>query len=102
MDLYDYFFNLKKQTGIEMRDFAKMFNLSCSHMSCLIHAKRFPSFKLANEIEKITNGKVTMIELMKQRQNHTRIPLNATQSKKRKKREDSSWEGEQLELNLNT
>lgn len=98
MDLYDYFFKLKKETGIEMQEFAKQLEISTSHASCLVHKKRFASFLLAQKIEKKTNGKVSMVEIMKERQNPKLIPLQLSKSRNKKKNE--SVKPEQLQLNL--
>ena len=101
MDLYDYFYKTRKETGIEMRDFAKLFGVSSAYISTLIFFRRYPSFMMAQRIEKVTNGAVTTMELMQDRINQKKIPLNIGKSKnRRKKSESKKMEGEQMSLNL--
>lgn len=105
MDLYDYFYKLKKETGIELQEFARQCGVHKSYMSCMINAKKHPSMFTAQRIEKVTNGKVTALELMKLRQNPTKIPLNTAQSKKnpyvQKRKKGKTVKDEQLEFNTN-
>jgi DNA-binding transcriptional regulator YdaS (Cro superfamily) len=105
MDLYDYFFKLKKETGIEVKEFADQCGLCHSYMSSLIHARRHVSFPTAMRIEKVTNGKVTAVELMQLRANSVKSPINRTQSKKnpfvQKRRKGKKEKEEQLEFRTN-
>lgn len=100
MDLYDYFYKLKKETGIELQEFAKLCGMSKSYMSCLINFKKHCSFPTAMRIEGVTKGKVTAIDLMKSRQNPVKIPLNYKQSRKTKKKSEKGIEEEQLEFKM--
>jgi len=100
MDLYDYFYKIKKETGAEVRDFAKMLGINQSYMSCLLNARRYPGFALAEKIEKVTNGEVKAIDLMMARYQRKTIPINKAKSRKRKKKEEVELSGEQLSLNL--
>ena len=99
MDLYDYFYKLKKETDISMEGFAKMFDVTGSYMSLLVNARRHPSFTMAQKIEKITNGKVKAIELLKIRLQPINRPMNLKKSRK-KKIDDGKLAGEQLQLKL--
>lgn len=64
MDLYDYYFKLKKEGEVDVGKMAELFGCGRCHLSQLIHGRIPPSFTLANRIEKATNGKVTMLEMM--------------------------------------
>jgi len=72
MDIYDYFYAVRKETGIEHREMAARFDISGSHLSTLMTGRRAPSFALAQHIEKITEGKVTMMEMMQYAQERQR------------------------------
>lgn len=100
MDLYDYFYKLKKETGLEMREFAAILGISNSYLSTLVNKRSYPGFKMAKKIEKGTNGEVTMLDFMKERDNPKKIPINTSKRNNRKKRKDKVWEGEQLDLKL--
>jgi transcriptional regulator with XRE-family HTH domain len=99
MDLYDYFYKLKKETDITMEQFATMFDVSAAYISLLVNARRHPSFAMAQNIERKTNGKVKAIELLKKRLNPIVRPMNTKKGRK-KKVHDGKFHGEQLELDL--
>lgn len=99
MDLYDYFYKLKKETDVSMEAFAKLFDVSGSYMSLLVNSRKHPSFSMAQKIEKVTNGKVKAMELLKNRLKTIARPMN--QKKRRlKKITDGKLAGEQLQLKL--
>ena len=100
MDLYDYFYKMKKEKGLEVRDLAKMLGVNASYMSCLLNARRYPGFSLAEKIEKVTNGEVKALDLMMARYQRKTIPINISKSRCRKKKEAGEFSGEQLSLNL--
>ena len=99
MDLYDYFYKLKKETDISMEDFAKMFDVTGSYMSLLVNARKHPSFSMAQKIEQVTNGKVKAMELLKNRLKPIHRPMNHKKSRM-KKALDGKLAGEQLHLKL--
>jgi DNA-binding transcriptional regulator YdaS (Cro superfamily) len=105
MDLYDYFYKLRKETGIEVKEFAEICGVCASYMSSLIHARRHVSFPTALRIEKATNGKVTAVELMMLRVNPVKKPLNINQSKKnphvQRRKKVKGVKEEQLEFRTN-
>ena len=61
MDLREYLFRKK----ISVTDFGKIVNYSRAHISKIIHGKQQPSKKLAEAIEKATNGEVKAKDLLK-------------------------------------
>lgn len=50
--------------GIKVKDLAKKFGISVNYISMLNTKKRKPSKKLAKKIVEITEGKVTLDELL--------------------------------------
>lgn len=60
MDLREYLF--RKQ--ISITEFSNQLECSRGYLSTIVHGKK-PSRLLAKEIERITNGEVTVEELMK-------------------------------------
>jgi len=50
---------------IDITEFAKMVGSSRPHMNLIVREKRRPSIKLAQKIQKITNGEVTAMELLR-------------------------------------
>ncbi len=100
MDIYDYFYKRKKETGFELRDFAKMIDITATHLSLLINGRTPPSFKLAQKIEDITDGEVTLVEMFSfAQQKLSKKPKKAYVSRK-KRRVSSPLIGEQMELNI--
>ena len=61
MDLREYLFRKR----ISILDFSKIVECSRTHLSEMVHGRRIPSKRLARDIEKATNGEVTIEELMK-------------------------------------
>ena len=61
MDLREYLFR-KKMSATEM---SHIIECSRTHISEIVHGRRIPSKRLARDIEKATNGEVTIEELLK-------------------------------------
>ena len=59
MRLKDYL-NLEHLTE---RDFSDLVKVSQAHINYIIRGKRNPSFHLAKQIKKVTNGRVTLEDL---------------------------------------
>jgi transcriptional regulator with XRE-family HTH domain len=88
MDLYTYFYELKKEQGIDQSELAKEFGISGPHLSLVMNGKMPPSFCLAQRIEDYTQGKVTLLEIMAFCQKRMR-PKEKGPRKERKKRSDA-------------
>jgi transcriptional regulator with XRE-family HTH domain len=61
MDLREYLF----RNNLHLSDFAKIVNYSRQHVSGVMHGTIKPGKKLAEAIEKATNGEVKAEELLK-------------------------------------
>jgi hypothetical protein len=64
MDLREYLF----RNELHVSDFAKTVNYSRQHLSGVIHGTIKPGRKLAEAIEKATNGEVKAEELLKSKE----------------------------------
>lgn len=60
MNLREYLFRMR----ITQVDFAKKLGISRGHLGQIIAGTKHPSRKLAKNIEDITNGQVTAVELL--------------------------------------
>lgn len=59
--------NLKEyldEEGLMIKGLAKKVMIAPSYLSAIIHGKRKPSFRLAKNIERMTQGKVTATEIL--------------------------------------
>ncbi len=65
MDLYDYFYMTKKETGLTVGEFAEKLGCTRGHAQGLISGKHHPSFNMAIKIEEVTGGKVKKWEALK-------------------------------------
>jgi len=65
MDLYDYYYGLKKVGKLDTKQLADKLGISRCHLSGLINGRLPPSFKLAIKIERVTDGEVSMMEMFR-------------------------------------
>ena len=65
MDLYDYYYTMKKTTGLTMSEFAAQLKCTRAHVQGLIDGSRHPSFNMAQKIEEVTRGQVKKREAIK-------------------------------------
>ena len=64
MDLYDYYYQMKKTHRITQKELAQALGISPIYLSNLLFKRTMPSFQLALKIEEYTEKKVNAWEFM--------------------------------------
>ena len=65
MDLYDYYYQQKKESNMTLPDFSAIVGLTPCMISLIMHGHRFPSFQAGRRIEIATHDKVKFLDMMK-------------------------------------
>lgn len=65
MTLYEYYCKLKLEKGTTIGELAEYFVINRVTLSLMMHNKTAPSYKMCKKIETMTEGKVTVWEMMK-------------------------------------
>jgi len=64
MDLYDYFYQQKKENGTMLPQMSELIGISPGMISLIMHGHRPPSYKVARKIEIATGEKVKYVDMM--------------------------------------
>jgi len=65
MDLYTYYYKMKREKGTTMGELSEYFVINRTTLSLLIHNRAAPSYAMCKKIERLTNGQVKAWEMIK-------------------------------------